>query len=111
MSKLLVNILKQGGAEVVVRDDALDVPAVLAQERFDIIVFDWAPLDQNPEPVLKSTRAAARRTPILVASAMARSPAFQTKAKSAGATELAPKPYQLTDLMAMLDRVLTRHAT
>jgi CheY-like chemotaxis protein len=108
MSKLLMNILREMGAEVTVLGDPKSLSHTLALQPFDLVICDWPQLDQDPETILKSIRATAPRSPIVIVSAQAKNISYDKRLRGYGASELVKKPFLLNDLIATLDRALAR---
>jgi CheY-like chemotaxis protein len=108
LSRLLMNILKQMGAQVRTLTDAKAAPQTLAQEHHDLVLLDWLPLDQNPEMLIKQLRTAAPRVPIVIVTALAMNLAFTAKARACGVSGFVKKPFQLMDLIAILEKALEK---
>jgi CheY-like chemotaxis protein len=107
LARMLIGLLEKAGAEVVGVHEATTLQGTLDRERFHLAVIDWLPTDEVPEGLMQAIRGRSRKLPIVVVSTQATSPDFRARAVELGATELVKKPFQLKELIATLESLLS----
>jgi CheY-like chemotaxis protein len=110
---MLVLMLQKAGHEVRTADNGLDAIALATRERFDAVLMDIQMPGMNGLDATRAIRAheagTGRHMPILAVTAHALS-GDATSCRDAGADEYLRKPVNLTEMMAILERLIERES-
>jgi twitching motility two-component system response regulator PilH len=100
-------ILANASYEVVTCDKALDAEARIAEAQPDVVLLDVVMPERSGYDVLRKLRknAATRAIPVALVSSKSE-PSDVLWGKTQGADDYLPKPYQPSDLLATVERLL-----
>lgn len=104
---LLDIALSARGAEVVAASDASELPAILSQKPFDIVLLDWSPIATDARAHLNAVRSACPGAPLVAISGSA---ALLDTEALALCSAWVRKPFELVELLGALASVLATKA-
>ena len=107
LSRMLQRGLCEEGHQVDVCDCASDAERQLRLERYDAIVLDWSLPDADGVSLLRSLRAAANTTRVLMLTARGTTGEKITGLR-AGADDYMVKPFDFDELLARLEALVRR---
>lgn len=106
LARLLLGILNKVGADAVGAYDARAALGMLETEKFHAVIVDWLPLDLPAEKLVQLLRERSPKVPILVVTALSQNAAFTARARALGATEFLRKPFQLAEMLQILELMM-----
>jgi len=99
---MLTTLLECYGFGIIAEKNSLNVPAIIEQQKPDVILLDlWMPV-LSGDQLLKGIRSnpATRRLPVIIISA---STEGKTIALSAGATDYISKPFNIESIIEKIE--------